>query len=73
MKCHTCQNNLTDEEIRRGICRVCKKPPLWNYQGGLIIEKSRCCGAPIKRTAGIIIEVCSACNKGNPPPARYAD
>lgn len=79
MKCKSCNNKLTQPEIARGICGVCGKPPLWDFsqpffsKGGFIPQKSRCCGAPIKRTTGIIIEVCSACNKDNPPPARYAD
>ena len=75
MQCNYCKSELTGEEVSQGICRICKKVPLWNWNysaGGLIVEKSRCCKAPIKRTEGIITEICSACGKGNPLPIKYA-
>ena len=36
--------------------------------GGVVIERSRCCNAPMRKTGGIVIEVCSKCGKPNPPP-----
>ena len=39
---------------------------------GIIIEKSRCCGAPLKATeGGITMYICTKCGKGNPPPTVF--
>jgi len=40
-------------------------------RGGLIIEKSRCCGAPLRYTTGFIVEICTKCDNPNPPPTLY--
>ena len=36
--------------------------------GGVVMEHSRCCNAPMRKTEGIVIGVCSKCGKPNPPP-----
>jgi hypothetical protein len=79
-KCSRCKNELEEEEIRAGVCKKCLEEGLRDIfpasktcqpVGGLIIPKSRCCGAPIKKTEGLIVEICTKCKKPNPPEPVY--
>ena len=79
--CSQCKNDLEEDEIRACICKkclskilknICPGPNPYHQVVGLIIEKSRCCKAPIKRTEGLIVEICTKCGKQNPPEPKYA-
>lgn len=52
---------------RPGLIRQFLKRP----RGGFILPRSRCCNAPVRRTTGLITEICTKCNKVNPPKPRY--
>ena len=43
------------------------------FHGGLIVERSPCCGASIITEGGLRIEICAKCKKPIPPPAVYRD
>ncbi len=78
--CGKCKKELEEDEIRAGVCKQClskglkdifPESKLYIQAGGLIVEKSRCCGAPIRRTEGLIVEICTKCNKPNPPESVF--
>jgi hypothetical protein len=48
-----------------------RKNEVSKFRGGFIQEKSPCCGAGISHTTGLIMEFCSKCGQGIPPPTRY--